>query len=68
MTLPDMPLPSLACPLCGEPNQCAVAQSGSFATPCWCAGVIIDADALAKVPESERGRSCLCPRCAGART
>jgi hypothetical protein len=62
-----VPLPNPVCPCCGQPNQCAVAASGTFATDCWCAGVKIDAAALARVPEAERGRGCLCPACAGAR-
>lgn len=58
------PLPNLACPLCGGANACAPAASGSFETPCWCRDVVIAADVLARVPEQERLRSCLCPRCA----
>ncbi|MCC6193953.1 MAG: cysteine-rich CWC family protein [Burkholderiales bacterium] len=60
-----VPLPNLACPLCGDPNRCAAAQTGSFATACWCAGAAIDPAALARIPEHARGQVCLCPRCAG---
>jgi hypothetical protein len=60
-----VPLPNSTCPLCGGPNQCAVARSGSFATPCWCAGVTIDPAALARIPDEARAQSCVCPRCAG---
>jgi hypothetical protein len=56
------PLPNVRCPLCGQPNACAPAASGRFDTPCWCAGVAIDAQALAA---AERNRdACLCPACA----
>jgi hypothetical protein len=37
--------------------------------PCWCADVNVDPAALARVPETERNRSCLCRSCAtGTRT
>jgi hypothetical protein len=63
------PLPELACPLCGEPNDCRAAMSGSFDQPCWCAEVTVDPAALARVPEAARNRACLCRRCAtGERT
>ncbi|WP_304995858.1 cysteine-rich CWC family protein [Salinispirillum sp. LH 10-3-1] len=58
------PLPNLHCPVCGEPNACAPAASGSFDTPCWCTEVVIDPDALAKIPEHLRQQACLCKRCA----
>jgi len=60
------PLPNLRCPLCGAANECAAAQSGSFDTPCWCADVTIDPTALAAIPDVERDKACLCPRCAAA--
>lgn len=52
------------CPLCGAPNECAPARSGSLDTPCWCASVTVSASALAAVPAPMRNRACLCPRCA----
>ena len=52
------------CPLCGSRNECAPARSGSFDTPCWCATVTIDPEALASIPPELRGRACLCVRCA----
>jgi hypothetical protein len=58
------PLPNLACPLCGGPNDCRAAQSGSFDGHCWCADVAVDPAALARVPPDERDRACLCRRCA----
>jgi hypothetical protein len=59
MTQP--PLPNLTCPLCGEPNACAPAKSGSFDTPCWCTSVRFDPAALA----AANGRQgCLCAKCA----
>lgn len=61
-----LPLPHRHCPLCGGDNACAPAASGSFATPCWCRAVTMPPELLARVPEAERLRSCICPRCAGA--
>ena len=58
------PLPNLRCPLCGGPNDCAPAACGRFDTDCWCSRAAVSPDALARVPEAERGRACLCPRCA----
>jgi len=60
------PLPNHVCPLCGEPNDCAPARTGSFDTPCWCATVTIRAETLARIPPGQRNRSCLCRRCAEA--
>lgn len=60
----ETPRRNSACPVCGGPNGCAPAASGSFDTPCWCTTVDIDPAALARVPEPMRGRSCLCRRCA----
>jgi hypothetical protein len=57
------PLPALACPVCGEPNECAAAGSGSFATPCWCAALAVDPAALARAPAQARNRACLCRKC-----
>lgn len=53
------------CPLCGGPNDCAPAQSGDLATPCWCRDVPIATDVLARIPAAQRNVACICPRCAG---
>jgi hypothetical protein len=52
------------CPSCGEANACASAASGSFDVRCWCQDVVIDAAALARLPADQRGKACLCRRCA----
>jgi hypothetical protein len=61
---PDRPLDERACPICGEPNECAAAASGSFDTPCWCGAVTITAAQLERVPAEKRGLACICRRCA----
>ena len=60
MTQP--PLPNLRCPLCGAPNQCAPAASGTFDTPCWCKDVKMDPKAIAAA--GDKRDACLCPACA----
>ncbi|MDH4096051.1 MAG: cysteine-rich CWC family protein [Betaproteobacteria bacterium] len=59
------PQPHPSCPVCGGPNECAAASSGSFTTPCWCVEVQVGPDALAPVPAHDRGRACLCRGCLG---
>ena len=58
------PLPAPACPLCGQPNACAAARTGSFDTPCWCADVTFTPALLVRVPEAQRGTACICRACA----
>ena len=60
------PLPAFDCPLCGGPNGCAPAASGSFDVGCWCKDVVFSKDALARVPEAARNKACLCRHCATA--
>ena len=50
------------CPLCGQPNQCAVAQ-GLPAEQCWCMTTQLSPAALARIPEEERRQRCICPAC-----
>jgi hypothetical protein len=52
------------CPLCGEPNACALAGGGG--EPCWCAGATIPKATLERLPEDSRGTACVCARCAAA--
>jgi len=58
------PRRNCTCPLCGGPNDCAPARTGSFDEPCWCTSVAIDPAALARIPEAARNEACLCRRCA----
>jgi hypothetical protein len=51
------------CPLCGGPNECGVAAGTST---CWCWSAEIPAETLAGVPEAQRGRICVCEKCARA--
>ena len=58
------PTRSLRCPLCGGPNACAAASTGSFDAPCWCRDATFTSELLARVPPAERGRSGICCACA----
>jgi hypothetical protein len=62
MTSPPT-LPALLCPLCGGPNGCAVAASGSFEAACWCAGAAFPPALLQRLPASSRGCACICRGC-----
>ncbi len=50
------------CPLCGEPNQCAMAADPE-ATECWCEAEKFPHDLLARVPKNAVRRVCICQRC-----
>lgn len=55
------------CPLCGQPNDCAMARqraTGQAQPPCWCTQVTFSAALLARVPPPARGVACVCARCA----
>jgi hypothetical protein len=67
MTNEQAALANHTCPLCGGPNACAPAASGSLDTPCWCRQVDFSAELLAKVPPDQRRVSCICARCAAAK-
>ncbi|MEO8038869.1 MAG: cysteine-rich CWC family protein [Betaproteobacteria bacterium] len=56
------------CPLCGRPNRCAPAQSGTFQTPCWCREATFSAGLLARVPQRQRNIACICRACLEAAT
>ena len=51
------------CPLCHQPNQCALAQ-GRPPEECWCMRTPVAPAALAQIPAAERGQRCICPVCA----
>ncbi len=54
------------CPLCGQPNACAMAtpKIGAETTaPCWCTLVEFSADLLKQVPEAARNKACICAAC-----
>lgn len=62
------PLTETCCPLCGGDNGCAPAASGTFETPCWCMTADFPPELLERIAAADRGRSCLCARCAAGAT
>jgi hypothetical protein len=65
--LPGMQSPAdpARCPLCGEPNACALARPGAAPDdPCWCRDERFPPELLARVPAPARRRACLCRACA----
>jgi Cysteine-rich CWC len=55
------------CPICGEPNQCAMEIAKSTGNPveeCWCASVVFTAETLAKVHVEALNKACICKKCA----
>ncbi|MFN3439902.1 MAG: cysteine-rich CWC family protein [Acidovorax sp.] len=63
------PPPSLlsCCPLCGQPNQCAMV-AGRPPESCWCMAQVIDSAVLATLPEAQRGKACICANCGTPQT
>ncbi|WP_416547406.1 cysteine-rich CWC family protein [Limnohabitans sp. DCL3] len=60
---------SCHCPLCGQPNACAMARpldAAPEAEPCWCTRVHFSADVLKQVPEAARNKACICAACVAA--
>lgn len=52
------------CPLCGQRNQCAQAESPTPVQQCWCFAAPIERRVLERLAAAQRDRACLCPRCA----
>ncbi|MGO8697054.1 MAG: cysteine-rich CWC family protein [Limisphaerales bacterium] len=53
----------LQCPLCGQPNQCALVQG---ANDCWCKHIQIPIRHLMQIPSPHIGNACICQKCAMA--
>jgi len=58
------PLHAPLCPLCGQPNDCAVSAAGRFDVACWCRDVRFSATLHATVPPDLSGKACVCRSCA----
>lgn len=55
------------CPLCGEPNQCAMELAKTTresVTACWCVTVAFSEKLLSKVPPGALNKVCICQKCA----
>ncbi len=54
------------CPLCGQPNRCALAEDTEEIADCWCVHVKIPLERLMQISPSRLGRACICRTCAEA--
>ncbi|MCQ4286155.1 cysteine-rich CWC family protein [Pseudomonas stutzeri] len=52
------------CPICGELNQCGLANPATATRPCWCFTAEIAAEARERIPDDALNKACICPRCA----
>ena len=50
------------CPLCGQPNNCAMAIDPE-ATMCWCEMDVFPEELLAQIPEKAVRKTCVCKKC-----
>nr|WP_315229752.1 cysteine-rich CWC family protein [uncultured Albidiferax sp.] len=65
--LPPLQNWAQCCPLCGQPNLCAMEQArltGQAQAPCWCLAVDIAPATLAAIPPAARNLACICATCA----
>jgi hypothetical protein len=52
--------PAGTCPICGEPNDCAIARGEN---ECWCFDEVFPPNLLERVPPQARGEICVCRNC-----
>ena len=63
MTLLMPAIDPCRCPLCGQPNACAMIAGASAPGPCWCTRVSFSAELLKQVPEAAQNKACICAAC-----
>jgi len=52
------------CPLCGEPNNCAMAECDKVSDmPCWCKSEEFPLGLLNRIPKDVRNLACICQNC-----
>jgi hypothetical protein len=49
-----------ACPLCGGPNDCAIARGED---KCWCFDEIFPPNLFERMPPEDEGKVCVCRNC-----
>lgn len=57
---------AVLCPLCREPNRCAMAGEADEVSGCWCTVASFPSELLAAVPAGAQGKACICQRCVAA--
>ena len=55
---------SSKCPICGEPNQCALSNPATATQPRWRFTAEIAPEARERIPDDALNKACICPRCA----
>lgn len=58
----DNVTPADTCPLCGAPNDCAIARGEE---KCWCFDEVFPPNLLDRMPEADQGKVCVCRNCVG---
>ena len=53
----------MQCPLCGEANQCRVAEGCLYKGACWCGESFVPTQVLRFLAEGSLASACLCRRC-----
>ncbi len=69
MSLAAVTIDATRCPLCGQPNRCAMEaerESGAKQPPCWCTQVDFSHELLGGLPPEARGIACICRACSTA--
>ena len=66
--MPNLPprIDPALCPLCGGDNRCAMDRERSTGVPqgpCWCVTETFDPGLLDRLPDTARGRACICSAC-----
>ena len=52
------------CPLCGEPNACALAgERVDRESPCWCVGKAFPDSLRERAADADGGAACICRGC-----
>lgn len=57
------------CPLCGQPNRCAMElerSTGQPQGPCWCTQVDFSPALLSRIPTPAQAVACVCAACVQA--
>ena len=57
------------CPICHKPNSCAMETAKANGTEperCWCMEAVFTPAVMEHVPESAKGKACICASCAAA--
>ena len=59
------------CPICHEPNVCAMEKAkatGSELERCLCMDAVFTPAVMDQVPDSAKGKACVCSKCAASGT